>query len=55
MGNPPEQTPAVNALRISETGEVEFYDGSAWQPYLELSDDGPGPGPVVKDEGHDDR
>jgi hypothetical protein len=34
----PEQ-PRINDVRLGEHGDLEFYDGTGWQPYPDVPDD----------------
>ncbi|MFF5003428.1 hypothetical protein ACFY3G_11405 [Streptomyces phaeochromogenes] len=35
-----EEAPETGAVRVSDEGLVEHYDGTAWRLYGELPDDG---------------
>lgn len=42
-GTEPPETPEVGAVRFTQDGQVEFYNGAVWGPYTELPDPGDGP------------
>ncbi|MGW5136772.1 hypothetical protein [Streptomyces sp. NPDC004135] len=48
-----QDSPQVNNVRITESGEAQYFDGTAWQLYAELPEEGPPAGPIIKgdDEG----
>ncbi|MET7820827.1 hypothetical protein [Micromonospora zamorensis] len=47
MADDSEELAQVNAVRINEVGEMEFFDGQRWVPYTDLPDDETGPLGVV--------
>ncbi|MCG5468970.1 hypothetical protein LADH09A_002871 [Micromonospora sp. LAH09] len=53
MADNPEEIAQVNAVRINDVGELEFFDGQHWVPYTDLPDDETGPLGVVfrRDDG----
>ncbi|MFF3910117.1 hypothetical protein ACFYZJ_30020 [Streptomyces sp. NPDC001848] len=44
---PPQGATETNAVRLNESGDVEFYDGDHWVPYTDLPEDDPGPLGIV--------
>lgn len=36
----PEEEPETGSIRLTADNEVERYDGTRWQPYEQLPDDG---------------
>ncbi|RAO16314.1 hypothetical protein [Micromonospora noduli] len=51
MADDPEELAQVNAVRINDSGELEFFDGQRWVPYTDLPDDANGPlGVVFRDD-----
>ncbi|WP_327114296.1 hypothetical protein OHB12_34050 [Nocardia sp. NBC_01730] len=47
MSDTPEEPTQKNAVRINDSGSLEFFDGQKWAPYVDLPDDNPGPLGVV--------
>lgn len=47
MSDSPDQSAPRNTVRVTETGEVEFFDGQRWRAYVELPGDGPDPLGVI--------
>lgn len=47
MSDAQEEHPRTNAVRVNESGVLEYFDGERWAPYLDLPDDDPGPLGVV--------
>ncbi|CAL9656417.1 hypothetical protein SUDANB2_06805 [Streptomyces sp. enrichment culture] len=47
MSDAQEEHPKPNAVRVNESGVLEYFDGERWAPYLDLPDDDPGPLGVV--------
>ncbi|GHG54329.1 hypothetical protein [Streptomyces griseocarneus] len=43
MAGEPEEPTEINAVRVGDSGELEFFDGQKWLPYVDLPDDDPGP------------
>lgn len=39
----PAQPPEAGAVRFTEDGRVEYYDGTVWAAYAELPDGGDSP------------
>ncbi|MFI8165775.1 hypothetical protein ACIPM2_29990 [Streptomyces sp. NPDC086081] len=52
MSDTQEEQPRANAVRVDESGVLEYFDGERWAPYVDLPDDVPGPlGVVFRGEG----
>jgi hypothetical protein len=47
MSDAPGEQPETNAVRVDESGVLEYFDGERWAPYLDLPDGDPGPLGVV--------
>lgn len=51
MSDDAEESAEVHAVRVNDSGEVEYFDGGRWLPYTDLPDDDPGPlGVVFRDD-----
>ncbi|MET8976979.1 hypothetical protein ABZX85_15295 [Streptomyces sp. NPDC004539] len=46
-----EEKPETGAVRVRPGMPVEYFDGEAWRPYVELPDPGTGPVEVFRLDG----
>jgi hypothetical protein len=51
MTEVPPPNPQMNAVWVDAAGEMKYFNGSEWVPYLDVPDGGLQPNLVTKDDG----